>query len=138
MCILGHSEEAEMFQVTIYIGERQQSAIAHIGKVFPIDMDREDIIRQKSGVLSFSLVGMGSSFFRDVPPDIRGSDKVATVHFSIIKSKEPRHLAGLHQFCQKGKGKPEDARHDDPDFDRKRLPYRTPPPSSRAASPAPQ
>ena len=100
--ILGHSEEAESFQVTIYIGEGQQSALAHHGKVFPIDLKEDDIIGQKSGVLSFSLGCMGSSFFRKIPVNSDGNDQEVTVHYSIVKSKAPHHLAGLHKLRKEG------------------------------------
>ena len=136
MYIIGDYEEAEMFQATIYIGERQQCAIAIVGKVFPIDTKKEVIMRQESGVLSFSPEGMGSSFFRDIPSGSNRIGKQATVYFSIIKSKEPHHLAGLHQLCQEGGGGPssesEDARDDDTNFDHKRHPVdeaSTPPPN---------
>ena len=135
MYILGHCEEAEMFQVTMYIGERQQSAIAHHGKVFPIDTEKEVIMRQKSGVLSFSLNGMGSSFFRLVPSG-RGEDRnrQITVYFSIVESQEPHHLGGLHQFCREGEGEPSSA---DEDASEDEASIASSPTSTRTNSPGP-
>ena len=64
--IIGDEEEAKKFKAAISIGTGGQSGLVHIGQVFPIDAKREDIIKEKSGVLSFSPIGMGETFFEDI------------------------------------------------------------------------
>ena len=56
---------AKKLKVGISIGHGGQSCLVHIGQVFPIDAKRKDIIKEKSGVLSFSSIGMGETFFQD-------------------------------------------------------------------------
>ena len=63
--LLGDSEEAEKFNVFMYVGEGLSSVLAHHGKIFPIDTTTDIIFKEKSGVLSFSLKGMGSTFLED-------------------------------------------------------------------------
>ena len=64
--IMGNDEDAKKFKVALSIGKGGQSGLVHIGQVFPIDAKREDIIKEKSGVLSFSPTGMGETFFEDI------------------------------------------------------------------------
>merc|ERR1719192_1421958 len=64
--IVGNEEDARNFKVALSIGKGGQSGLVHIGQVFPIDAKREDIIKEKSGVLSFSPIGMGETFFEDL------------------------------------------------------------------------
>ena len=101
-------------------------------------MDHEELFQQKSGVLSFSLNGMGSSFFQDIPLDPKGCDKEVTVYYSITESKEPHHLAGLHQFRQKGEGASasQEEDEDEPLFSCKQIPIETSPAASNASSPS--
>ena len=63
--IMGDEEEAKKFKVALTVGSAQ-SGLVHIGQVFPIDAKMKDIIKEKSGVLSFSPTGMGETFFEDV------------------------------------------------------------------------
>ena len=65
MCILGDLKESKKFKVAISIGAGRPSGITHIGQIFPIDAKKQDIIKEKSGVLSFSQVGMGETFFEE-------------------------------------------------------------------------
>ena len=109
MYILGNCEEAEMFQVTMYIGEGQ-SAIAHHGKVFPVDIDCTDIIDQKSGVLSFSLAlqghnGMGAKHMMENQGSIVGSSEGSDVEGganadSSRKISIKRCIQSLVHACQ--------------------------------------
>ena len=64
--IMGNDEDAKKFKVALSIGKGGQSCLGHIGQVFSIDAKREDIIKEKSGVLSFSPIGMGETFFEDM------------------------------------------------------------------------
>ena len=83
MYILGDLEEAKKFKVTISIGEGRPSGLVHTGQIFPIDAKKEDIIKEESGVLSFSPIGMGATFFEDVDEN----QKVLQVHFKISKEE---------------------------------------------------
>ena len=85
--MLAHLEEARKFRVTILIGQGTQSGIIHTGKIFPIDAKRDDIVKEKSGVVSFSQAGMGETFFTD------GEDetKLIEVHIKISRACEPKN-----------------------------------------------
>jgi len=98
MQILGDEEEAKKFKVALSIGNGGQSGLAHIGRVFPIDAKREDIIKEKSGVLSFSPTGMGEMFF-----EVKSEDKkVLHVTTRIFDAEEKStHLSkNLDPWCQ--------------------------------------
>ena len=84
MYILGDLEEAKKFKVDISIGQGRQSGIVHTGQIFPIDAKKEDIIKEKSGVLSFSPIGMGETFFEDGDQN----QKILQVHFKISNAQE--------------------------------------------------
>ena len=85
MYLYGDNDQAKKYAVTISIGHGTQSGIVHHGKIFPIDMKREDILKENSGVVSFSSVGMGSSFFFD--KNYSGEEgKVISVRFQISKA----------------------------------------------------
>ena len=94
MYILGGSEEAAKYNAVMAVGRGQPSVIAHHGKIFPIDAKIEDILKEKSGVLSFSHGGMESKLFRDTDPDYieNGCDKKVSAYFDVVLSKAPRHL----------------------------------------------
>ena len=64
--ILGDLEEAKKFKVALSIGQGTQSGIIHTGQIFPIDAKKEAILKEKSGVLSFSSTGMGQTLFEDI------------------------------------------------------------------------
>ena len=66
MYILGDSGEAKKFSVKITIGEGAQTQIIGTRKVFPIDTKVADILKERSGVLSFSPVGTADEFFYDI------------------------------------------------------------------------
>ena len=83
--IMGNDEDAKKFKVALSIGKGGQSGLVHIGQVFPIDTKREDIIKQKSGVLSFSPYGMGESFFEDIKSEDR---KNLHVTYNILDAGE--------------------------------------------------
>ena len=82
--IMGDEEEAKKFKVALSVG-RAQSGLVHIGQVFPIDAKREDIIKEKSGVLSFSPIGMGETFFEDIKNEDR---KNLRVTYNILDAGE--------------------------------------------------
>ena len=94
MYILGDSEEAALYHSLMYVGQGLLSVIGHRGKVFPIDTKPTDILKEKSGVLSFSHGGMESKLFRDTDPDYieNGCDKKVSAYFDVVLSKAPRHL----------------------------------------------
>ena len=120
MYILGDSEEAEEYNVTMHIGEGRQTAIAHHGKIFPIDRQPTEIVRCGgiSGVLSFSFEGMGSHLFIDISPDENdGRDKKFTISFSIVTSKARHHFIGLHKLCQEAEGSTSSASATEDDTD---------------------
>ena len=64
--ILGDSEEAKKFSVKISIGKRNQTQIISTRKAFPIDAKVTDILKERSGVLSFSPVGTAEEIFQDI------------------------------------------------------------------------
>ena len=82
--IMGDLEEANRFKVAITIGSGRQSGIIHIGKVFPIDAKMEDVIKEKSGVLSFWQGGMGESLLEDVDE----TTKKIVMNFKISSAQE--------------------------------------------------
>ena len=55
--LLADPEEARKYSATIHLGEGSQSGLIHKGEVFSIDMDKNDILNAKSGVLSFAQTG---------------------------------------------------------------------------------
>ena len=81
--ILGDHKEAQNFKVVISIGEGGPSALIHIGQIFPIDARKEDILKEKSGVLSFNPIGMGETFFEDVE-----GKKELVINFKIRKAQD--------------------------------------------------
>ena len=83
--ILAHLEEARKFKVTLSIGQGTQSGIIHTGKIFPIDAKKVDIMKEKSGVISFHQVGMGETFFTDA----EDQTKEIEVHIKIGRAMEP-------------------------------------------------
>ena len=82
----GDQEEANMFMVTITIGGGTQSGILHYGQIFPIDTKKKDIVKAPSGVLSFSSIGMGSTFFQDQ----NGPDNGKKISIQYKISKVPK------------------------------------------------
>ena len=95
--IMGDEDEAKKFKVALSIG-RGQSGLVHIGQVFLIDAKREDIIKQKSGVLSFSPYGMGESFFEDIKSEDR---KNLHLTYNILDAKEKcTHLSKYLDPCR--------------------------------------
>ena len=85
--ILGDLEEAKKFKVAIAVGQGTQSGMIHTGQIFPIDAKLNDIIKEKSGVLSFSSVGMGETLFENIK--VAGEDKKQLqVHFKIMSVQE--------------------------------------------------
>ena len=81
--ILGDHEEAKKFKVAISIGQGTQTGIIHTGQIFPIDAKKEDIIKEKSGVLSFSPTGMGETLFEDVEEN----QKILSVDIKISNAE---------------------------------------------------
>ena len=80
--ILADQEEAENYTVTITVGHGGQTEKTHRnGKVFPIDDKHEDILKQRSGVLSFSR-GTGD-LFED--QDVAGQEKKVVLSFKISR-----------------------------------------------------
>ena len=72
------------YKVAIAIGHGKQSGIIHTGQIFPIDAKQEDIIKEQSGVLSFSPIGMGETLFEDRDEDM----KQFVVNFKISNAEE--------------------------------------------------
>ena len=56
--LLADPEEAKKYSGTIHLGEGSQSGLIHKGEVFSIDIERKDILKAKSGLLSFTQTGM--------------------------------------------------------------------------------
>ena len=81
---LGDPEELKMFSVKMSIGEGTQTSIIHSGQVFPVDADKAEILREDSGVLSFSSVGMGKNFFQDKDYDGE-KKKLVIITYEIIE-----------------------------------------------------
>ena len=50
--------EAKGYSATIHLGEGSQSGLIHTGGVVSIDMRKDDILKARSGVLSFAQSGM--------------------------------------------------------------------------------
>ena len=86
--IMGDEEEAKKFKVGLSIGKGGKSGLVHIGQVFPIDAKREDIIKEESGVLSFSLIGMGATFFEDVESGDNADKKLLRLTTKILDAEE--------------------------------------------------
>ena len=86
MHICGDSEEAKQFTVAITTGYGSQSAIFHQGQVFPIDRNAKDILKEKSGVVSFRPGGMYDCLFEDTQPFNTSNQKEITVQFKITKA----------------------------------------------------
>ena len=65
--ILADAEKAEKFRVKISIGNQNEAGMFFQaqGQVFPIDAKKVDILKARSGVLSFAQVGMAEQFFMD-------------------------------------------------------------------------
>ena len=83
--IYGDIDQAKKYMATISIGHGTQSGIVHHGKIFPIDMKGMDILKEHCGVLSFSTVGMGGTFFCD--KNVFGLEKKAlSVRVQISKA----------------------------------------------------
>ena len=98
--IMGNDEDAKKFKVALSIGKGGQSGLVHIGQVFPIDAKREDIIKEKSGVLSFSPTGpgMGETFFEDIKSEDKKQLHVTT---RILDTEEKcTHLPKNLDPCQ--------------------------------------
>ena len=72
--------------VTITIGGGTQSGILHYGQVFPIDMEKKDIIRAKSGVLSFTSFGIYDTFFKD----IEGAENMKKISIQYKINRVPK------------------------------------------------
>ena len=92
--ILGDIEEAKKFKVAISIGEGRPSSLVHTGQIFPIDAKREDIVKEKSGVLSFSPIGMGETFFEEIDEDnkvLQVNIKIMNVEGLLLRSSEGVH-----------------------------------------------
>ena len=88
MYLYGDSDEAKKYMVTMSIGHGTQTGIVHHGKIFPVDMKRSDILKESSGVLSFSSVGMSCLFFQD--EKVSGIEKkVIAIRFKISKARSP-------------------------------------------------
>ena len=92
--ILGDLEEAKKYKVAISIGQGTQSGIIHTGQIFPIDAKKEEIIKEKSGVLSFSPIGMGETLFEVLDEN----QKQLRVHIKISNAQD---LNG-GDVCQSG------------------------------------
>ena len=80
MYILGNTEEARHFSVTISIGEGTASGIFKVGRIFPIDVKMEDIIKEQNGVLRYNQDP--ESFFTDQRPGM----KSIRINYKIIRS----------------------------------------------------
>ena len=81
--ILGDLKEAQKFKVAISIGKGGPSALIHVGQIFPIDARREDILKEKNGVLSFNPIGMGETFFGNVE-----GGKTLAIEIKIRKAED--------------------------------------------------
>ena len=93
MRLLGNMEDSKMFKVTISIGGGTQSGILHHGQIFPIDMKESDILKEHSGVLSFTSVGMGNTFFQDqIIPE---NGKNITIQYKISKVANAAEESGF-------------------------------------------
>ena len=88
--ILGDSDEAEKFTVTIAVGAGAQSQLIHRGKVFPLGAKANEIVTEKSGVLSFSPA-LAESFSTDVrvAAPRRLHKRQLEVHFMFSKDRVP-------------------------------------------------
>ena len=86
MYILGDLEEAKKFKVAISVGQGTQSGIIHTGQIFPIDAKQKDIMKEKSGVLSFSSTGLGETLFEDINMD--DEKKRLQVCYKIMNAQE--------------------------------------------------
>ena len=103
MQMIGGHEKTEKFLVTITVGRGTHTGITHRGIVFPIDVKHDslsfDCIETRSGLVSFSSIGMGHAMFRDAPD----GEKEITVHYEIThinKSTSPGRLNLLESKWQ--------------------------------------
>ena len=95
--IYGDIDQAKKYMATISIGHGTQSGIVHHGKIFPIDMKGKDILKENCGVLSFSTVGMGGTFFCD--KNVFGLEKKAlSVRVQISKAASADQTPKVEHF----------------------------------------
>ena len=94
--LIGGQVKASKYKVTISIGRGTDTNIIHRGKVFPIDIKQNEIIREFSGVASFAQNGMGRIMFCDAPED----EREITIHYAITESSAPRSFNELQSRWQ--------------------------------------
>ena len=63
--VIGNSEDAVKFSVTLSVGEATKCMMFLNGPVYPIDMKKADVLNDKSGVLSFSHLVNKENFFKE-------------------------------------------------------------------------
>ena len=74
-------------KVAISVGQGTQSGIIHTGQIFPIDAKQKDILKEKSGVLSFSSTGLGETLFEDIKMDDEKKKRLQ-VYYKIMNTEE--------------------------------------------------
>ena len=94
--ILADPEEARKYSATIHVGEGTQSGLIHRGGVVSIDVKRDDILKMRSGVVSFAQSGMGHSFFRH----LKTGEKEIQVSYVIESSGVSKQLLGLGELLR--------------------------------------
>ena len=73
----GHPDEAKRFKVKISIGDGSRKSEVGSRKVYPIDMRKTDILKEKNGALIFGAGGTAEEFFQDV--ERRNGEKMKTI-----------------------------------------------------------
>ena len=94
--ILADPEEARKYSATIHVGEGTQSGLVHRGGVVSIDVKRDDILKMRSGVVSFAQSGMGHSFFSH----LKTGEKEIQVSYVIESSGMSKQLMGLGELLR--------------------------------------
>ena len=90
--VLGGHKKASKYSVTITVGKGTDTRITHQGKVFPIDVKQEQIIKEQSGVVSFLMKEM----FLSTPED----GKEVTVQYAFSRSTSPSFPPNIGEMEQ--------------------------------------
>ena len=89
----GNKDEAKRYRTTISVGQGTDTGILHTGQIFPIDIKKTDIFKQKSGVVSFMGTGMTEAFFfNKIFPGQEHEHKVVRIRYELSRAAQgPSH-----------------------------------------------
>ena len=81
----GNKDETKRYRATISVGLGTETGIVHTGQIFPVDIKKTDILKEKSGVVSFMRTGMTEAFFYD--KIVRGQEhKAVHIQYQISRA----------------------------------------------------